>query len=148
MVAGKGFEPSTFEDDDHEGVAGSLNELGRVAVAQGDPRTARRLLEESLALCRELGDRTGIAASIEGLAAVAAALGEPDRAACLSGAIERLREEIGAPRPPSERPQHDHTIAAARAALRDGAAFDVAWRKGRAMALGEAVAFALSPEDS
>ena len=128
---------------DREGIANSLNDLGQVAAACGDHLSARALHEESLAIFRELGDRSGIAASIEGLAGIAFALGEPGRAACMWGGMERLREEIGAPLVPSERHHYDRKVAAARAALGDVGAFDLAWQKGRAMMLEQAIAYAL-----
>jgi len=44
---------------------------------------------------------------------------------------------------PSERHHYDRTVAAARAALDDVAAFDLAWQAGRAMTLERAIAYAL-----
>src|SRR5579884_3387347 len=42
-------------------MAYSLSGLGNVAQAQGDILAARRYYEESLGLCRELGQRNGVA---------------------------------------------------------------------------------------
>lgn len=128
---------------DREGLANSLQDLGVVAAARGDYREARALQEESLEIYRALGERPGIAASIEGLAGIACAVGAPARAACLWGAMERLREEIGAPLVPSERREHERAVADARAALGDDAAFEAAWREGRAMSLERAIECAL-----
>ena len=128
---------------DREGIANALNNLGLVAAASGDFATARALQEESLTIYGALGDRSGIATSMEGLASIAFASNAPGRAACMWGAAERLRQAIGAPLVPSERHHYDHTVAAARAALDDGAAFDLAWRDGRAMMLEQAIAYAL-----
>ena len=127
---------------DREGIANALNNLGLVAAARGDFAAARALQEESLMLYRALGDRSGIATSIEGLAGVAFASNEPRRAACMWGAMERLREEIGAPMMPRERRHYNRTVAAA-AALDDLAAFDLAWQEGRAMAPDQAITYAL-----
>ena len=137
-----------LELGDREGTANSLNNLGHVAAARGDYPRAQVLQKESLAIFRELGDRPGIAASIDGLAALAFAVGEPERSARLWGATERLREEIGAPRVPGERLNQDIEVAAARAAVRDDAAFDLAWRNGRAMTPEQAIAFALKNHDA
>jgi len=128
---------------DREGTGSSLNQLGHLAVAAADHVSAQELHEESLAIHCELGDRSGIAASIEGIAELASVLGEPGRAACLWGAMERLREDIGAPLAPSEREPHDRHVAAARAALTDASCFDRAWQEGRAMTADEAIAQAL-----
>ena len=51
--------------------------------AQGDYEAARALLEESLAIFRELGDKRGIAWSLIGLAEVAQAQGDPEKARAL-----------------------------------------------------------------
>ena len=68
------------------------------------------------------------------------------RAACCWGA-ERLREEIGAPLPPRERPSYDNQVTAARAAGNDDAAFESAWREGRAMTLEQAIEYALNKQE-
>jgi hypothetical protein len=120
----------------------SLNNLGLVAHEQGDNAAARALLEESLTIYRELGDRHGIAWSLEGLAT--AALGAPLHASRLWGAAERLREEIGAPLPPNEKSRYEQQVAAARAALAD----DAAWAEGRAMTLEQAIELALEQADA
>ena len=53
----------------------------------------------------------------EGLAAIAAAQNEPERAGCLFGAAEALREAMGIPLAPVERPDYDRHVAALHAAL-------------------------------
>ncbi len=92
---------------------------------------------------RELVDRWGIAFALEGLAAVVVAVDSLLRAARIWGAAERLREEIGAPLPPNDRPRYDRRVAAVRAALQDDAAFDRAWREGRSFTLEQAMELAL-----
>ena len=133
---------------DRLGIAISLNNLGLVAREQGEYAGAHKLHAEALAIRRELGDRRGICASLDGLANVAFALAEPHRAARCWGAAERLREEIGAPRPLSERARYDSQVAVARAASNDDAAFELAWREGRAMSLEQAIVFALKKHDA
>jgi non-specific serine/threonine protein kinase len=129
---------------DQGGIADSLHNLGIVASDQSDYASARPLFEESLAIWRKLGHRLGIPCSLDGLATVIAALGGSLRAAGIWGAAERLREEIGSPLSPSERLEHDPRVAAARAALGDDAAFDCAWREGRAFTLEQAIALTLA----
>lgn len=129
---------------DRSGVGTSLNNLGNLACEEGEFASARALHEEGLAIDHELGDRWGIAFALEGLAAVVAVLGKSLRAARIWGAAERLREEIGAPLPPNERPRYGRRVAVARAALRDDAAFDSAWQEGRALTIEQAIALALS----
>ena len=129
---------------DRAGIANSLNNLGNLACEQGEFGSARTLHEEGLAIDRELGDRWGIAFALEGLAAVVAALGSSMRAVRIWGAAEQLREEIGAPLPPNERPRYDRRVAVVRAALRDDVTFDRAWQEGRALTIEQAIALALS----
>jgi predicted ATPase len=133
---------------DRLGIAISLNNSGLEACEQGECAAAQEFYGEALAIRCELGDRRGIAASLDGLANVAFALAEPHRAARCWGAAERLREEIGAPLPPSVRPRYDNQVAAARATSNDDAAFESAWREGRAMTLEQAIEYALKKRDA
>jgi hypothetical protein len=80
---------------------------------------------------------------LEGLAAVAVAQAQSQRAARLFGAAEGLREAIGAPVPPADRAEHDHSVAAVRSALGE-AAFAAEWGEGQTMSLDEVVAYALN----
>jgi hypothetical protein len=100
-----------------------------------------------LASFLKLGDRTGICDSLYGLA-YAFSLRDPRRAATLWGAGERLREELGMRPPPIDRSRDERQAAAARAALGDDTAFDLAWREGRAMNLERAVQYALDVDSS
>ena len=135
---------AAFRDlGDREAIANALHELGELAAARRDHEEARALHAESLGIYRALHERSGIAASVESLAGIASAAGQWDLAARMWGAMERLREEIGAPLAASERAGHDRCIADARTALADDAAFDAAWREGRAMTDEEAIACAL-----
>ncbi len=84
--------------------------------------------------------------SLEGFAAVVFALTGPGPAARIWGGAERLREEIGAPIAPVQRPWYDRQVAAARAALGDDTAFDLAWQEGRAMDFEQVVRYALDAE--
>jgi non-specific serine/threonine protein kinase len=128
---------------DRGGIALSLQNLGSVALWQGDYAAARVLLKESVGICRELGDRKGIAMSLEWLAVAEAPLGQAIPAARLWGVAERLREEVGSPLPPNERPRYEQQVAAARVALGDDAAFAAAWAEGRATPLEQAIECAL-----
>lgn len=128
---------------DQYGLSVCLGNLGLVAGWQGDFKAARSYYKEGVRISLKLNDRKNIAYSLEGLAAVAAYLGDPARAARAWGASERLREEIGCPLPPSDRPRHTRQVAEARASLGDDAAFDVAWQEGRGMAMESAIEYAL-----
>jgi tetratricopeptide (TPR) repeat protein len=132
---------------DRRGIALSLNNLGDVARDRGDYAAARALHEESLAIGRELGDRA-IAWILESFAMLALREGATrNRAARLLGAAEALREAIGAPLSPGERPDHDRAVAAVRGELGEEA-FAAARAEGRAMTLEQAITCALGAPDS
>jgi predicted ATPase len=130
---------------DQWGIAISLSNLGGIACERGNLSVAQAMFVESLALRQELGDRRGIAESLDGLAVVASASHRHDRAARLWGAAERLREELGVPLSPYDRRDHAASVAAARAAMADDAAFEHGWQEGRAMTVPQAIAHALQP---
>jgi len=124
------------------GVTTALLNLGEVMGAQGEYAAAQAHFEESLALAQELGDRESLAYALEGFASVAAAQGRGERAARLWGAAEALRDAIGNFLPPSGRINYDGDVAEVHAQLGE-AAFQEAWREGRATPLEEAVRYAL-----
>ena len=97
-----------------EGVAWSFDLLGRVARAEGHVAEAIEHLRISLDVHHELGDRWRCASVLEALAGL-----DPDpwRGARLVGAAEALREAIGTPPVPAERPAHERALCALREAL-------------------------------
>jgi tetratricopeptide (TPR) repeat protein len=123
-----------------------LNNLGRIVRKQGDYALAPPLFYESLTIGQEIDAKPDMAEALKEVAGLAAAQGEFKRAARLWGVAEALREAIGAPLPPDERPDYEREVAHVRAQL-DEAAFKAAWQEGRVMTLEEAVAFALASPD-
>ena len=120
--------------------------LGNLGVAErqgGNLPQAARLLGEVLDISRELGDRSGIAVTVEGIAAVAASGGEPERAARLYGAADALREAIGMPLTPDDRPDYERSVAAARSRMEDST-FTSGWDAGRALSLEDVIGEALA----
>jgi DNA-binding CsgD family transcriptional regulator len=99
-----------------------------------------------LTLNRDVGNWDWVAYSLETFTALAGEEAQGERAARLWGAAEALREEIGSPLQPSDRPDYDHSVATARAHL-DGAAWEAAWEQGRAMSPEETIEYALSGEE-
>jgi predicted ATPase/DNA-binding SARP family transcriptional activator/Tfp pilus assembly protein PilF len=142
------------------GIANSLGNLGNVTRYQRDYSAAQAYQGESLAIQREIGDRSGIVSSLDAFAALVAAettaftapvettevSREADvgmqRAARLWGATQALREQIGAPLPPSAREEYDRDVAAARVVLGDEA-FSAAWTEGQQMTIEQAISYAL-----
>jgi len=116
---------------DRQRMAQVLVGLARVEAYQGDLATAVVLYEESLSLAR-VGYKLDIASGLEGLANVVATQGGFVWAARLWGAAEALRDTMGAPLPPLERPDYEHATAIARTALGAGA-FTAAWTEGRTL---------------
>jgi len=128
---------------DDWGLALPLRNLGVVAFRLGDYERAVTLLQESLIVQRELGERWFISRSLETLAETLALQGDHERAARLFGAGEALREAVGASVLPFYRDDYERGLAAVRAGL-SGEALAEAWAAGRAMAMAEAIAFALT----
>jgi tetratricopeptide (TPR) repeat protein len=124
---------------DRRGVAVSLGSLGIVAMRQGDAERSAALSRESLTLRWNMGDKVGIACCLEALAVVAVADHQSERAARLLGAADSVRDAIGAPLPPADRADHEHTVARIRATLTEEA-FIRAWTEGRTAPLEESLA--------
>ena len=118
---------------------------GMVLLGTGEVARGAALLRESLATCWRVGARWEMAECLEGLAASAVAAGQPLRAIRLLGAAAALREALGAPVPPVERPGHEATVQAARTALGEEA-FLAAWAEGQALSVEQVVAEALTEE--
>jgi predicted ATPase/class 3 adenylate cyclase len=72
-----------------------LNAIGTIRHEVGEYITARPLLEESLEIWRELGDKKGMATVINNLGWIAAQLGELISASELSGESLTLHAELG-----------------------------------------------------
>ena len=79
------------------GTALAYSGLGEIAVRQGEMEEATILLEQSLRLRQELGERWGIAASLGSLAWVAMHQDNFERAIALLSESLRIRKDIGDP---------------------------------------------------
>jgi non-specific serine/threonine protein kinase len=125
--------------------------LGLSVWRQGDAARALALLQVSLATGQTLGDPQRIVECLESLATMAAGTGRDPagarRATRLAGAAAALREAIGAPLPPVDRPAFETVMQQARSALGE-APFAAAWTAGRALTPDEAVAEALAETDT
>jgi DNA-binding SARP family transcriptional activator len=111
-----------------EGIAYTLEQLGLIAADRGDP-DAVTMLRTSLDVHAELRDRWRMSSLLDDLAAIALGQANPARAARLLGAAEAIRAAIGTVIAPSERAQHEATMAGAEAAL-GTAAFAAARQQG------------------
>jgi non-specific serine/threonine protein kinase len=127
-------------------ISDSLGTLGIAALNQGDYTTARALLEESLAIAREIGSKFVGADLLEGIAALALSQQQARRSAQLFGAASALRQAMGAaPLLPVEQSEVDAHQTTLRDTLGEEA-FTAAWEAGRAMTWEAAVAYALEEE--
>jgi tetratricopeptide (TPR) repeat protein len=102
-------------------LACALTSLGKVAVSQGDLAAARAHFEESLEVARAEEDQYNTAFGLESLAEVTAAQGHLAWAARLWGAAETLREVMGIPALPVQKPveqaAYEHAVASTRMQL-------------------------------
>lgn len=128
-------------------LARSLVALGRVRLTLGETGLATELLREGLDLFRELEHKLGAAIALEGLAAVSVAQGDGTRAVMQFSAAHALREALGAPLPPVDRPAYDSAVAASRALLGE-AVFAGAWAHGIAIPYQELVEDILRADDA
>jgi predicted ATPase/DNA-binding CsgD family transcriptional regulator len=74
--------------------AKALSQAGYMAIWQGDYQRSATLVEESMALSRDLGDKTGIAASLFHLGQIAVHGGDRERAKVLRLEAEALRRVL------------------------------------------------------
>jgi len=118
------------------------SELGHIARHTGDINQAKKIYNETIKGWQDLGNRSALAHQLECFGFVAKAQEQAERAACLFGAAEALREKINIAMTPQERIEYDHEIADLRAGM-DEHLFDSAWDEGRAMPMDEAIENAL-----
>ncbi|MDX6599013.1 MAG: hypothetical protein QOE87_2900, partial [Gaiellales bacterium] len=128
-------------------MASALNNLGATALAAGRAEDAREPVARALALSLTIGDVFGVACSLDCSAELEETAGHWERAASLQAASDAIDESLGVRRHPDELPAHDLRVAATRANLEESV-FAAAWQKGRAMTLEQAVAYAITAEDS
>jgi len=83
------------ELEDTRSIGFELSGLGEVALRLGDYERARKLLEESLELRRQLGNKWGIGVSLGTLGWVAIREGDWERALARLGESLEVRQEIG-----------------------------------------------------
>ncbi len=128
---------SLRELGDKSGIALLNTDLGCLAHAQGHDEQSRDWHLQGLRLSMEVGDKRRAAFCLEGLAA-AFAEEQPERATRLFSAAARLREDIGAPLPPSEQQDYNTALQQLHTRLDDGTnRFESATAAGRSMTLDQ-----------
>jgi predicted ATPase/DNA-binding CsgD family transcriptional regulator len=122
------------ETGDRWGSSWVLAILARIEATRGNHAAALAVYEEGITLAWKVGSKLNIALCLEGIASEWVVQGEPAQAARLWGAVETLRESIGAPIWPAERAAYERSVAAAREQIGEPA-FTALWAEGRAMSL-------------
>jgi DNA-binding CsgD family transcriptional regulator len=121
----------------NEGLASGLYGLARVARQRGDCARAAELCAEALRLFQQLALDVDVAACLDVLAGLVLAK-QPEHAVRLLAAADALRKRLGGDIPPVDRPDRDHHLAAARAAL-GVTRFTEAWAAGLGLGADQAV---------
>jgi len=118
-----------------------LNFLARANWLRGERQRAEALAREAARRKHALDDRNGLTMVLENLAWMAAEGGRHERAAILHGCAERVCESSSLTLIELYRSQHERSVTVAVQGLGQKA-FDAAFARGRAMTIGEGVAFA------
>jgi predicted ATPase/DNA-binding CsgD family transcriptional regulator len=119
-----------------------LNYLAQATWRRGDREQAETLAREAAADKHVIDDRNGLTSVLENLAWMAAEDGRPGRAAILLGCAAGVRGQSAMTLMTVYQPQHDQSVTAIVHAMGEKA-FDAAFSRGRAMTIGEGVAFAV-----
>jgi tetratricopeptide (TPR) repeat protein len=135
------------EAGDPWGSARSLTDLAYIECEQAEHSAARSAFREAMEIFASLGQRRGIARVLEGCASLALAEGHAPRALTLAAAARQLRRLIGASLSQSEQSGLDRKLAPAWKAISQ---FEgkVAWTKGSAMSLEDAMQYSLEEPDT
>ncbi len=123
-------------------VAFTIWARGEIARTEGRMGDAEGLHRDALRRRQAVGDGDGILDSLEALAGMAAARGQAARAVRLVAAATAHRSLTRGARAVVAQARYEADVAAARAALTDGA-FDQAWAEGQRLSRVDAVALAL-----
>jgi predicted ATPase/class 3 adenylate cyclase len=121
--------------------AAMSSQLAQLCRMTGDLQEAERRYKDSILKWKDLGHRAAVSHELECLGFIARAGGRFQRAACLLGAAEALRESSQNAMIPSEREEYDREVASLHTQM-NAADFTSAWTVGRAMKLHEAVDYA------
>ena len=109
-----------FRELESEGdVAQTRKDLARVALASGEVTRAADLYRECTAIFFKRDYLPDIVECLEGLAGVHIARSDPGGAACILGAAQACREQLGMPLAPVFQPAYLHDVELLRSTLKD-----------------------------
>jgi predicted ATPase/DNA-binding CsgD family transcriptional regulator len=123
----------------------ALTFLAQAIWLRGDRRRAEALACEAATCKHAVDDRNGLTIVLETLAWMAAELGQHERAACILGSAERVRDESSLTLIELFRQLHERSVSIILQGIGQKA-FDAAFARGRAMTIDEGVAFAVEHE--
>ncbi|MFN8444816.1 MAG: tetratricopeptide repeat protein [Caldilineaceae bacterium] len=123
--------------------ASVLTHQGKVALVQNDWTHAHQCFCQSLQITHQLVDPLETANALENLANLCYSQADLEKATCLLGAAENLRQKIGSSLPPKDHADHQQFIAALRTQL-DETTYARLYNEGFVMTTDQAVAFALA----
>jgi len=121
--------------------------LGHVLLRSGNLTEAHQVLMETAQNFAKDSYSIGVIFALEGMAELFVAVGKPEYTAQLIGWADLMRDKIQDTRPDIEQANVDKIIAACLAKMGE-AAFSDAYDQGQALALDEAVRFALGASPS
>jgi non-specific serine/threonine protein kinase len=130
-----------------KGAAWTLLDCARLALAQGNDAMAETYFSESLATCREVGDRWGVVLGLEGFVTVAVRARRGEYALHLAGAAAAMRESAQLTPTARQAAWLAEDLALARR-LVPNTRYAAAWETGRAMSSDDAVELALGHHNS
>ena len=119
-----------------------LSFLARAQWLRGDKQHAEGRARQAVTCKHALDDRLGLTIVLETLAWMAAERGKHERSACLLGVSERVRDESSLTLIELFRQQYEQTASIIVREIGQRS-FDAAFARGRAMTIGEGVAFAV-----
>lgn len=128
--------------EDHTSLARYLESLANARLAAGEAEAAASAWIEALPIFRALNDAFGALWCLGGLALAAAHRGDAERALRLAAAADRVGREWSLTTGPYRRQQLEEMLRRSRSALSPQRA-DAARREGEAMAMGQAIDYAL-----
>jgi tetratricopeptide (TPR) repeat protein len=123
-------------------IASEAANLSMVERQLGEVEVAAALAREALEIEARTGDQFTTPFALSGLASIATERGQFERAATLVGAAESIMETQGMAWPPDERPHYERLLIVLPEAMGVDE-FERTRSRGRAMPVGDAVAFAL-----
>jgi predicted ATPase/DNA-binding CsgD family transcriptional regulator len=124
-----------------------LNFLAQANWLRGETPRAEALAREATACKHSIDDRNGVTIALGTLAWMAAECGHHERAATLLGSAQRVCDESSLTLLEPFRPQHERSVSLITRGIGQQA-YDAAFARGRAMTIGEGVAFAVADQQA